>query len=104
MLFRSKKRAEEDKGEGTGGIMSSSCSSNGLLPSSASPREQDDLEARPTKEFEHDDHDLIDESDPFDIAQTKNAPIEILRQWRVIIVVVVVIIISSLFLVIITSS
>ncbi|KAI9387952.1 hypothetical protein POPTR_010G250800v4 [Populus trichocarpa] len=62
--------------------MSSSCSSNGLLPSSASPREQDDLEARPTKEFEHDDHDLIDESDPFDIAQTKNAPIEILRQWR----------------------
>ncbi|KAL3579571.1 hypothetical protein D5086_021075 [Populus alba] len=62
--------------------MSSSCSSNGLLPSSASPREQDDLEARPTKEFEHDDHDLIDESDPFDISQTKNAPIEILRQWR----------------------
>jgi Ca2+-transporting ATPase len=61
------------------------------------------LEARPTKEFEHDDHDLIDESDPFDIAQTKNAPIEILRQWRVI-VVVVIIIISSLFLVIITST
>jgi Ca2+-transporting ATPase len=73
------------------------------LPSSASPREQDDLEARPTKEFEHDDHDLIDESDPFDIAQTKNAPIEILRQWRVT-VVVIIIIISSLFLVIITST
>ncbi|KAB5539168.1 hypothetical protein DKX38_016701 [Salix brachista] len=62
--------------------MSSSCSSNGLLPSSASPRDQDDLEARPTNEFEHDGHDLTDESDPFDIAQTKNAPIEILRQWR----------------------
>ncbi|KAF9675091.1 hypothetical protein SADUNF_Sadunf10G0195300 [Salix dunnii] len=62
--------------------MSSSCSSNGLLPSSASPRDQDDLEARPANEFEHDGHDLTDESDPFDIAQTKNAPVEILRQWR----------------------
>ncbi|XP_011033032.1 PREDICTED: calcium-transporting ATPase 9, plasma membrane-type isoform X2 [Populus euphratica] len=55
----------------------SSCSSNGLLPSSASPRKTDDLEVgQPIKEFE------LDDDDPFDIAHTKNAPLEILRRWR----------------------
>ena len=44
--------------------MSSSCSSNGLLPSSASPRDQDDLEARPTNEFEHDGQTMLKISDP----------------------------------------
>ncbi|KAH8501913.1 hypothetical protein H0E87_016618 [Populus deltoides] len=58
----------------------SSCSSNGLLPSSASPRKTDDLEVgQPIKEFELDDD---DDDDPFDIAHTKNAPLEILRRWR----------------------
>ncbi|CAK7323699.1 unnamed protein product [Dovyalis caffra] len=84
-----KKREEgtESKTEGGEGlegkrIMSSSCSSNGLLPSLASPRQADDLEAGPTKEFQLEDDDLVDESDPFDIAHTKNVPLEILRRWR----------------------
>lgn len=38
------------------------------------------MEMGTTKEFEDI---MIDESDPFDIAYTKNAPLEILRRWRV---------------------
>ncbi|KAJ6767517.1 hypothetical protein OIU74_021396 [Salix koriyanagi] len=61
-------KSKEEKRMTTG----SSCSSNGLLPSSASPRKTDDLEAgQPIKEFELDDDELADESDPFDIAHTK---------------------------------
>ncbi|KAJ6317205.1 hypothetical protein OIU76_012866 [Salix suchowensis] len=73
-------KSKEEKRMTTG----SSCSSNGLLPSSASPRKTDDLEAgQPIKEFELDDE-LADESDPFDIGHTKNVPLEILRRWRFI--------------------
>lgn len=71
----------------------SSCSSNGLLPSSASPRKTDDLEVgQPIKEFELDD----DDDDPFDIAHTKNAPLEILRRWRVNIFFFIIVILSLL--------
>lgn len=35
------------------------------------------------EEEEYDDDELVDPDDPFDIAQTKNAPIETLRRWRV---------------------
>jgi Ca2+-transporting ATPase len=72
----------------------SSCSSNGLLPSSASPRKTDDLEVgQPIKEFELDDD---DDDDPFDIAHTKNAPLEILRRWRVDIFFFIIVILSLL--------
>lgn len=68
----------------------SSCSSNGLLPSSASPRKTDDLEVgQPIKEFELDGDD-----DPFDIAHTKNAPLEILSRWRVNIFFFIIVILS----------
>ncbi|KAF9676463.1 hypothetical protein SADUNF_Sadunf08G0004600 [Salix dunnii] len=72
-------KSKEEKIMTTG----SSCSSNGLLPSSAYPRKTDDLEVgQPIKEFELDDDELTDESDPFDIAHTKNVSPEILRRWR----------------------
>ncbi|KAI5578072.1 hypothetical protein BDE02_08G005300 [Populus trichocarpa] len=77
------KRIEEEEAKSKEERMTtrSSCSSNGLLPSSASPRKTDDLEVgQPIKEFELDDDD--DDDDPFDIAHTKNAPLEILRRWR----------------------
>ncbi|XP_021665208.1 calcium-transporting ATPase 9, plasma membrane-type isoform X2 [Hevea brasiliensis] len=68
--------------------MSSNCSSNGWLQSSSSMR-QLDLEACPTtKDFvlnhedEHHQQPLENESDPFDIAHTKNAPHKTLRRWR----------------------
>ncbi|XVF23215.1 hypothetical protein REPUB_Repub13aG0017800 [Reevesia pubescens] len=58
--------------------MSSNSSGNGLL-------HLDDMEAGPSK----DNDDLYnpldpdaDPSDPFDIAHTKNAPLEILKRWR----------------------
>ncbi|KAI9389151.1 hypothetical protein POPTR_008G008100v4 [Populus trichocarpa] len=76
------KRIEEEEAKSKEERMTtrSSCSSNGLLPSSASPRKTDDLEVgQPIKEFELDDD---DDDDPFDIAHTKNAPLEILRRWR----------------------
>uniref|UniRef100_A0A2K1Z9L6 Calcium-transporting ATPase n=1 Tax=Populus trichocarpa TaxID=3694 RepID=A0A2K1Z9L6_POPTR len=76
------KRIEEEEAKSKEERMAtrSSCSSNGLLPSSASPRKTDDLEVgQPIKEFELDDD---DDDDPFDIAHTKNAPLEILRRWR----------------------
>uniref|UniRef100_A0A6N2LPL3 Calcium-transporting ATPase n=1 Tax=Salix viminalis TaxID=40686 RepID=A0A6N2LPL3_SALVM len=80
------RRVEEEDGkskEENRMTTGSSCSSNGLLPSSASPRKTDDLEVgHPIKEFELDDDELADESDPFDIAHTKNVPLEILRRWR----------------------
>ncbi|KAJ6727562.1 hypothetical protein OIU79_005446 [Salix purpurea] len=79
-------KSKEEKRMTTG----SSCSSNGLLPSSASPRKTDDLEVgQPIKEFE-----LADESDPFDIAHTKNVPLEILRRWRVNIILFIIVILS----------
>ncbi|EEF47971.1 cation-transporting atpase plant, putative [Ricinus communis] len=62
----------------------SSCSSNGLLQSPSSMR-QSDVEAGPnTKVDVHQDHHPHhnESDDPFDIAHTKNAPLETLRRWR----------------------
>ena len=60
--------------------MSSISSGNGLL-------HLDDVEAGPSKDSD-DLHNHLnpdaDPSDPFDIAHTKNAPIETLKRWRVI--------------------
>ena len=57
----------------------SGSSTNGLLPISAVPPNQHDMEAG--KEVEEDSFD--DSTDPFDIAHTKNAPPETLQRWRV---------------------
>jgi Ca2+-transporting ATPase len=92
------KRIEEEEAKSKEERMTtrSSCSSNGLLPSSASPRKTDDLEVgQPIKEFELDDDD-DDDDDPFDIAHTKNAPLEILRRWRVNIFFFIIVILSLL--------
>ncbi|KAJ6428638.1 hypothetical protein OIU84_020333 [Salix udensis] len=92
------RRVEEEEGKSKEEkIMTtgSSCSSNGLLPSSASPRKTDDLEVgQPIKEFQLDDDELADESNPFDIAHTKNVPLEILRRWRVNIILFIIVILS----------
>ena len=57
-------------------------SSNGLLP-----EQVPDVEAGGPTEGSFDEKggvsELLEESDPFDIADTKNAPIETLRRWRV---------------------
>ncbi|PON83642.1 Calcium-transporting P-type ATPase [Trema orientale] len=58
----------------------STSSSNGLLPGATQP----DLEAGKEchhSEFEEDD-DAASSEDPFDIANTKNAPHETLKRWR----------------------
>jgi hypothetical protein len=57
----------------------STSSTNGLLP----PLSNHDEEAGPGKAFDDDGIDPLT-SDPFDIAHTKNAPLETLRRWRVI--------------------
>ncbi|KAL5554547.1 hypothetical protein UlMin_041948 [Ulmus minor] len=56
----------------------SGSSTNGLLPISAVPPNEHDMEAG--KEVEDDSFD--DSTDPFDIAHTKNAPPETLQRWR----------------------
>ncbi|XP_062155503.1 calcium-transporting ATPase 9, plasma membrane-type isoform X2 [Alnus glutinosa] len=55
----------------------STSSTNGLLP----PLSNHDEEAGPGKAFDDDGIDPLT-SDPFDIAHTKNAPLETLRRWR----------------------
>lgn len=69
----------------------SSSSTNGLLPASLSGRTHPDMEAgaRVGLETEFDDdaaaaaaNDVPSTTDPFDIANTKNAPPETLRRWR----------------------
>ncbi|KAJ7952044.1 Calcium-transporting ATPase [Quillaja saponaria] len=62
----------------------SSSSANGLLPVTIT-RNHDDMEAGPgsAKEAIEDDDELLeDPNDPFDIANTKNAPHETLKRWR----------------------
>lgn len=68
----------------------SSSSTNGLLPASLSGRNHPDMEAgaRVGLETEFDDdaaaaNDVPSTTDPFDIANTKNAPPETLKRWRV---------------------
>uniref|UniRef100_A0A2P2MNJ3 Calcium-transporting ATPase n=2 Tax=Rhizophora mucronata TaxID=61149 RepID=A0A2P2MNJ3_RHIMU len=65
----------------------STCSSNGLLPGSSSVRQSDvEVGCSPTKHFKEEEGDhcngLMEGSDPFDIAYTKNAPLETFRRWR----------------------
>ncbi|KAM7260123.1 hypothetical protein ACFE04_015864 [Oxalis oulophora] len=68
----------------------SSLPSNSSSSSSTSNKDKDkdkDVEAGPTyKEYRTDDEDkdLVDndDDDPFDIAQTKNVPVETLKRWR----------------------
>ncbi|CAB4302533.1 unnamed protein product [Prunus armeniaca] len=67
----------------------SSSSTNGLLPASLSGRNHPDMEAgaRVGLETEFDDdaaaaNDVPSTTDPFDIANTKNAPPETLKRWR----------------------
>ncbi|XP_021895927.1 calcium-transporting ATPase 9, plasma membrane-type [Carica papaya] len=60
----------------------STSSSNGLLLPSMSGRHED-MEAGSAKPEEEFNEELEnDPDDPFDIAQTKNAPVETLRRWR----------------------
>ncbi|XP_062109949.1 calcium-transporting ATPase 9, plasma membrane-type [Humulus lupulus] len=57
----------------------SASSINGLLPGAAPP----DLEAATREsQSEFDEDDAASSADPFDIANTKNAPPETLRRWR----------------------
>lgn len=66
----------------------SSSSTNGLLPSSAAAsrndhhHDQPDIEAGKDKEDFDESLDDASSADPFDIANTKNVPLETLKRWR----------------------
>lgn len=57
----------------------STSSSNGLLPGATQP----DLENGKELHSEFEEDDAASSEDPFDIANTKNAPPETLKRWRV---------------------
>ncbi|KAJ7962686.1 Calcium-transporting ATPase [Quillaja saponaria] len=58
----------------------SSSSANGLLPVTITSN-RDDMDSG-NQSMEDDDDLLVDPNDPFDIANTKNAPHETLKRWR----------------------
>lgn len=45
---------------------------------------ENDVEAGPKLPGEGEEEDNVDQSDPFDVADTKNASLETLRRWRVL--------------------
>lgn len=63
----------------------SSSSSNGLLPVTIASNHPDVDVSTNGDHYDDDDDDdlLVDPNDPFDITQTKNAPPETLKRWRV---------------------
>ena len=64
----------------------SSASGNGLFPLNASTSgRQDDVEAGLSSGKSINKEEEEEVSDPFDVDNTKNVPLEILKRWRVII-------------------
>ena len=82
--FLEKRREEEVGWETKEGRMSTTSSSNGLLPTSMSGR-HDDVEAGGSARTQDEHHEQLehDPDDPFDLDNTKNASAASLRRWRV---------------------
>lgn len=78
------KEVEKEVGEAKEGRMSTTSSSNGLLPTSMSGR-HDDVEAGGSARTQDEHHEQLehDPNDPFDLDNTKNASAQSLRRWRV---------------------
>lgn len=72
------------RGQGREDTMSTTSSSNGLLPTSMSGR-HDDVEAGGSDRTQDEHHEQLehDPDDPFDLDNTKNASAQSLRRWRV---------------------